>query len=191
MDSLHGRLLKVGRERDRRAVAPCPLHCLGGNEIEPHLFRFLRLLFATRKIDQLGDQRRHLGQLLDDVGEQTFPFAWRKRAFAGEHLDVRAQARQRRAQLVRRICDQLALGARGLLKGAEHRVEAAGEPAELVPPADVDALGQVSRLGDLLRRPGESTNRSKRRSRHSQPECRRDRDSATGDENKDVLDAAE
>ena len=56
----------------------------------------------------------------------------RQRLVAGEHLDVRAQARQRRPQLVRRVGDELPLRARRVLERAEHRVERRGEPRELV-----------------------------------------------------------
>ena len=109
--SLHSRLLQVGRERDRRPVAPGTLDRLGGDEVEADLLRLRRLLLAARKVDQLRDQRRHLGQLLDDVAEKAFAFTCRKRALTRENLDVRPQARQRRAQLVRSICDELTLSA--------------------------------------------------------------------------------
>src|SRR5207244_2911966 len=130
-------------ERDRRPVAPGTLDRLAGDEVEPDLLRLRHLLLAARKVDQLRDQRRHLGQLLDDVAEKAFAFTCRKRALTRENLDVRPQARQRRAQLVRSICDELTLSARRFLECTEHRVEAAGEPAELVAPSDLDTLGQV------------------------------------------------
>ena len=49
-----------------------------------------------------------------------------------ERLDVRAQARDRRAQLVARVGHELALGLHGALQRVERRVEAAREPRELV-----------------------------------------------------------
>ena len=90
------------------------------------------VLLGSRKLDELRDQRRHLAELLDDVREQTLALAGRQRSVAGEHLDVRPQARQRRSQLVRRVRDELPLRARRLLERAEHRVEARREPAQLV-----------------------------------------------------------
>ena len=44
----------------------------------------------TDVVDQLRDQRRHLGQLVDHVGEQALALSLGKRALAREYLDVRA-----------------------------------------------------------------------------------------------------
>ena len=74
-----------------------------------------------------------------------------------QDLDVGAQAGDRRAQLVRGVGDELALGAHRLvqrlargLEAVEHRVEAGGELAHLVVGVDVEALGEVLGLADLL-----------------------------------------
>ena len=71
-----------------------------------------------------------------------------------EQLDVRPQARQRRAQLVRRVGDELALRARRVLESGEHRVEAApraGRARRCRPPRRGGGGRRVS--GDLLGRP--------------------------------------
>jgi hypothetical protein len=108
------------------------------------------LLTGASELDQLGDERRHLGQLLDDVGEQPLALRSREPPPAREHLDVGAQAGQRRAQLVRRVGDELPLLASRILQRAEHRVEAHGQATELVLAARVDPLREVTGLGHLL-----------------------------------------
>jgi hypothetical protein len=83
-----------------RPVAARPLDGVRGDEVEPHLLGLRRLALAARELDQLGDEGRHLVQLLDDVAEQPLALAGRQRPLAREHLDVRPQARERRPQLV-------------------------------------------------------------------------------------------
>ena len=96
----------------------------------------------------------------------------RQRTVAGQHLDVRAEARQRRAQLVRRVGHELPLRAGRILERREHRVEARREPAELVPAADVDPLGQVAGLGHPLGRIRQPPHRRERGARDDEPERR-------------------
>ena len=98
--ALDDRLLQIGYEGDGGPVAPRALDCIRCDEIEPNLLGRCRLLLAASEVDQLGDQCRHLPQLLDHVLEQALALARRQRAVAGQHLDVRPQARQRRPQLV-------------------------------------------------------------------------------------------
>src|SRR5207248_5103908 len=117
-----GRLLHLGREED---TGPISLHALdraGSHQIEPYILGVELLLLAACKLDQLGDQRRHLTELLDDVAQEPLALTRWQRALAREHLDVRAQARDRRSQLVRRVRDELPLRARRLLERSEHRV---------------------------------------------------------------------
>jgi hypothetical protein len=72
-----------------------------------------------------------------------------------QHLHVGAQRRHRRAQLVRRVCDELALlGLRGL-QAREHRVEARGHAPDLVVAARVDAPAEVAGGLDVLGRVGQ------------------------------------
>jgi hypothetical protein len=117
--------------------------------------------------------------LLDDVREQPAALLRRECSVAGEHLDVRADARQRRPQLVGRVRDELALRPRGLLERAEHRVEAPREATELVLPLHVDPLGQVLRLRDALDRGGQPPYRPERGSRDDEAEHGRPRDAAS------------
>ena len=82
--------------------------------------------------DELGHELAHLGELLDDVGQQALPLLAGSVVGAGEDLDVRAQAGQRRAQLVRGVGDEAALAPRRVLERGEHGVEAGGQAPELV-----------------------------------------------------------
>ena len=100
--------------------------------------------------------------------------AGRKLAVAREHLDVRPQARQRRAELVRGVRDELAARARRFLEGAEHHVEAAREAGQLVPSLDLDPLGQVSGLGHRLGRLGQPPDGCERGAGDDQSEPARD-----------------
>ena len=124
--SSSGSNVTPGRLRRVRSIASAV------DEVEPHVLRLRRRLVAARELDELRDQRRHLGQLLGHVPQQLLALAGRQRLVAGEHLDVRAQARQRRPQLVRGVGDELPLRPCGVLERAEHRVEGRGEPRELV-----------------------------------------------------------
>jgi hypothetical protein len=51
----------------------------------------------VRELDQLGDEGRHLAELLDDVRDQAAALAIRELSVVDEHLDVRPQARERSA----------------------------------------------------------------------------------------------
>ena len=95
------------------------------------------------------------------------------RLAALEQLEVRAQARERSSQLVRRVRDELALRAQRRLELAEHRVEARCEPAELVTTACGDPPREVARARDLLDRGGEAFHRSERGPAYERAEPRR------------------
>ena len=67
------------------------------------------LLLAARELGQLADQLGHLAELLDHVAQELRALRRRQPLARREHLDVRAQARQRRPQLVRGVLDELPL----------------------------------------------------------------------------------
>ena len=73
--------------------------------------RFQDFLLTAREIDQARDQRGHLAELVDHVGQQPLAVSRGKLSLAGEHLDVRAQTRERSAKLVGSIRDELPLRA--------------------------------------------------------------------------------
>ena len=91
--------------------------------VEPHVLALAPRLVAARELDQVGDEHPELGRLLLDVGQQPRALVGRQRVGLRQHLDVRAQARDRRAQLVRGVGDELALGGDRALERVEHRVE--------------------------------------------------------------------
>ena len=77
----------------------------------------------------------------------------RGRRVLAVELDAQAQARQRRAQLVRRVGEQEPVGADELLDPRRRAVEARGEPRHLVASADRDPGREVAgaeRLDTLL-----------------------------------------
>ena len=152
-------------------------------QVEPHLLERVVLLLAARQLGQLGDQRRHLGELRDHVVRAAC-----SRSSGGrlgprrEHLDVRPQARQRRAQLVRRVLDELALPLLRLVERLEHRVERRGEPAELVVAGHVDALGQVAGRAHALGRLAQAAYRLECCACDEEAEHERDPDPAERDQ---------
>ena len=75
------------------------------------------------------DQRGHLAELRDHVVEQLGAVLGGRRAAVREHLDVRAQARQRRAQLVRGVLDEPPLALGRVVERGEHLVEGRRELA--------------------------------------------------------------
>ena len=107
--AVHGRFLQVRQEGHLRLVSACTLDRVRGEQVEAHLLRLGDVLLPAREVDQLGDQRRHLAELLDQVVQEPLALSRWERAIARQHLDVRAQAGQRRAQLVRRVGDELPL----------------------------------------------------------------------------------
>ncbi len=156
-------------------------------------------LVAAGEVDQVVHQQRQLLDLLDDVAEQPL-------ALVGVHvlalllqdLDVRAQAGDRRAQLVRGVGDELALRvhgvverAHGVLERVEHRVEAAGEPPELVFAGGLDAPAEVARDGDVLGGVGEALERLYGGAGDEPPEQRGERDAADDEQREDQAQAAE
>ena len=62
-----------------------------------------------------------------------------------ERVEVRLRARQRRAQLVRGVGDELALGQARALERGEHRVEAPRQSPELILLAGLDAVAEILR----------------------------------------------
>ena len=107
--AVHHRLVQLRPERRSGAVALRALDGVGGDEIETNRLGLVRMLLGAGELDQLRDQRRHLAELLDDVLQQPLPLVRRESALAREYLDVRPQAGQRRAELVRRVGDELTL----------------------------------------------------------------------------------
>ena len=122
---------------------------------------------AARQLHDVRHERRELVELRPRcrrAGDASSAAGSRSRVL--QRLDVRAQARDRRAQLVARVGHELALGLHGALQRVERRVEAAREPAELVAPGGVDAMRRVRIARQLLRPAREAADRRERRPRH-------------------------
>jgi hypothetical protein len=107
---VHHRRRQLRGERNALASPPRTLDCALDEQIEAHVLRFLLVALAAGELHQFGDQRAHLCELLGHVAHELRPLGRLEGvAFAREHLHVRAQARQRRAQLVRSVLHELAL----------------------------------------------------------------------------------
>ena len=91
-----------------------------------------------------------LVELADDVGAQVGQVLGREPIGVLEHLDVRAQARDRRAQLVARVGDEVALRRGRALERVERAVEAAREACQLV---TAGLLEPVREVGIARQRP--------------------------------------
>ena len=119
--------------------------------VEPHVLDRGRVgLLVAGELDEVADERGQLLELRDHVGAQPLAVAGVRRPAAGQHLEVRAQRGERRAQLVRGVGDELALRALRALERLEHGVEGAREPRDLVVAVRLDPAREVARGGDVL-----------------------------------------
>ena len=139
---------------DARRVAARAGERLADEVVEPDVLALAPRLVAARELDQVGDEHPELGRLLLDVVQQPRALVRRQRLGLGQHLDVGAQAGDRRAQLVRGVGDELALGGDRALERVEHRVEVLGQLADLVVGLDLDPAAEVLGGGDVARRLG-------------------------------------
>ena len=147
------RRLELDLEAHGGRVAARPLDRLGDEHVQAHVLALIEALGLARELDQVVDERGELLELVDEIRGEARAVAGRQLVGSLEQLDVRAQARHRRAQLVRGVGDQPSLHARGLvelvhglLEDREQRVEARREAAELVASILVDALAQIEGL---------------------------------------------
>src|SRR5204863_7488345 len=127
-----------------------------------------RDLLVAREVDEVGDEGGEALHLRDEVLEQLLALDRIGGLAAREELEVRAQARERRAQLVRRVGDELPLLSQRHLERREHGVEAAGEARDLIAARERDTAREVTRARDLLDRRRESAHRLQRRTRQQQ-----------------------
>ena len=137
-------------------VAPRALDGGGDQLVEPQ--RLVRLavgLAVARQLDQVADQLAELLDLGDEVGPQALAIGLGQRARPAQHLEVGAQRGERRAQLVRGVGHEPALGALRVVERLEHRVERRGQPRQLVLALRLDAAREVARAGHVLGRLGQ------------------------------------
>ena len=101
--------------------------------------------------DDLVDEVDHLLDLAVQVVDDLRPLVVGEIGMAAQHVEVGAQARQRRAQLVPGVLDESLLLGPGAVERLEHRPERRTEPADLVVAgrrhADVEAAGRPHRVG--------------------------------------------
>jgi hypothetical protein len=169
-------VIEVRLEDRRGRTAAGPLDRGGHDLLERHRLAIGLGLAAARELDHVRDQPRQLVDLLVDVLHQLAAIAVGDLAAALEELDVRPQARQRRAQLVRRVGHELPLRGDGLLELVEGRVERAGEAAELVVAALGQAAAHVAVARDGLGPLGEAADGGERSARNDRAEPGRQRD---------------
>src|SRR6202158_4776252 len=89
-------------------------------------------LLVAREIDEVGDERRQSLHLADELTEDLLPLGRICWLTPLEQLEIRAQAREWRAQLVRRVRDELALRLHRALELREHHIEGGRQAPELV-----------------------------------------------------------
>jgi AraC-like DNA-binding protein len=189
------------RRRQSRAqfalgrASACARERLADEHVQAHVlgFEVPRGLLAAGEIDQVVDQRRQLLDPVDHLAQQLLALARVDIRLLLQNFNVRTQARHRRAQLVRSVGHQLALGvhrrvqrADRALQRIEHRVEAHRQPANLIrAPRTLDAARKIARARHMLGRACQATHRRDHCSRHQPPEQRRQRDPTKRDRDQD------
>jgi len=115
---------------------------------------------VERELDHVADEAVELVDLVDDRAcDRVVLLAGRLPA--REELRVCADARERRTELVRRVCDELPLGTDRVLERGQHAVERRAESRDLVLAFGVEPHREVARLADLLGRARETPDRGK------------------------------
>ncbi len=185
-------------QRGRGGVPAGAIDDLGHDQVQAHVLGVRARLLAAREVDQVVHQQRQLLDLLDHVVQQP-------PALAGVHvlrllqdLDVRAQAGDRCAQLVRGVGHELALRVHGgverahrLLERVEHRVEARRQPPDLIFSDRLYAPAQILGQRDVLGRLREALQRQHGRAGHQPSEQRRERDAADVEQHQDQAQVAQ
>ncbi len=161
------------------------LHRLADQAIESDVGGRRVDLVAASELDHIGDQRAELLGSRIEPDEDAAALGRRQVLVLAQDLDVRAQARDRRAELVGGVGDELALGADRVgersarrLEGGQHRVEARRQPPDLVLAPRVDPAAQVPGLADVLRGLGQLGDRRDRAGRETPRQQCREGDSA-------------
>jgi hypothetical protein len=172
-----GCLFGLERELEGREACLCPLDDALGELVEADVLEMKVPLAAAGELDDVGDECCQLVELSGDIAQEAFAVAFAQRDALAEEVDVRAQARERSAQFVRGVGDELPLRADRSLERVEHGVERRPEAAELVVGIGLDPLAQVVRVGDPLGCGGERAHGPKRTASDDGPDERGERDS--------------
>ena len=153
-----------------------PVDRLGHERVEPDVLGVRLALVAPRQVDEVPHQDGQLVDLALDLLEQALALGRRQIAGA-QHLEIRPQRRDRRAELVRGVGHELALRPRGVLERAggllqrvQHGVERVGEARELVVARGIDPAAEILGLGDVLGGLRQPLHRRHCRARHEPAE---------------------
>ena len=101
--------------RVARKTSPSPRAALGAlherahDLVDAHVVHDVARLGAAGQLDDVAHERRQLVELRDDVGAQALAIGLGQPVGVLQHLDVGAQAGDRRAQLVAGVRDEVAL----------------------------------------------------------------------------------
>src|SRR5439155_15450474 len=118
-----------------------------------------------------------------EVGEEAATLVGVEPLLLLQDFDVRLQARDRRAKLVRCVGDEPALCLDRLLEGGKHGVEGRAEARELVTARGLlHTLAGIPRLRDAFRRTGQAPHGNEGRPRDESAACRAGRYAARDDE---------
>ena len=163
----------------------------GGGQVEAHVLDLDLVDLGLGQVDQIADQHGQLAQLRLRSGQDASALARGQLLADRERVEVGLRARQRRAQLVRGVGDELALRQARALKRGQHRVEAPGQPPELVLLAGLDAVAEILRARHALGGARQAPYGHERRARDEQPERGRERDPAQAHERQHQLQVRE
>ena len=86
-----------------------PLHRLVHEQIQPDGLLRQLLMLAAGELDEVGDEGRQLFDLVDRLAENLVALVVGKVVLAAQELEVGAQARDGRSELVGRIRHELSL----------------------------------------------------------------------------------
>ncbi len=147
----------VGNDRDRPTGSAT--HAGSGllaQAAELALLRRLVIAAVGGQIDEFVDQRRELFGFGVEIGHQLIAGNGIEILEPAQHGHIRAQARQRSAQLVAGVLHELLLLVSAARQRAEHAVHRRAEPAGLVCAADRDLDVEPAGQGDVVGRLGEA-----------------------------------
>ena len=152
--------LELGPEADAGAWRRARATASATSASRRHVLDRRVALVAAGQLDEVAHEPAELLGLADHVAQQRAPLALLELGAGEQDLHVGPQRGHRRAQLVRGVGHELALGGLRGLHAIEHRVEALRHPADLVLAARADAPPEVAGGLDVLGRARELGDRA-------------------------------
>ena len=165
---------------------------MAGSHLRLRAPALARRLDRRREVDHRRPLRRALAGECEEAGQelrQALRLVLRRREFALElrvvglrrgRLEPQAEAREGRAELVRRVPDELALRLEHPLEASGHVVEGGGHLLLLLRPHDLGAGGEVA-FPETVRRAGEGAERRGQRACEEPGERESERERGHGD----------